>query len=448
MIDLETKNVIKELRLPHQLREYQWQGVEFLMNNRNALLADEMGLGKTVQVAVCLEIIYKKKKKLKSLIVVPSSLKYNWEKELNIWAPSLSTKRTSGGAANRWAVLRSPFNVLIASYTDIRIEIADGNFNKFFDIVILDEAQKIKNATSSTSKAVKLIKRDTSWSLTGTPIENTKDDLVSIFNFLEYGLINVDMRKNQIHKTIKNNFLRRKKEEVLGDMPPIIEQEIRLVLSKQQKLAYDNYFYYTKSTLDKDSNKGQLLAAITKLKQICNYDQDSDKSIKLDTLRPIVDDVISNGKKILVFSQYVDTLKWIASKLTGYRANIYHGGLNEDKRNKLIEEFEDPNSNTGNILLISLQAGGVGLNLQLAETVVLFDRWWNPSLEKQAIARAHRFGKETPLHVINFLVNDSIEEKIDEIISRKEELFDEYVEGAESFESVEFLEEMRKIFLY
>ncbi len=447
-MDSITKKIIKDLFLPFDLRKYQWQGVEFLINNRSALLADEMGLGKTVQVAVCLEIIFKKNKKLRSLIIVPSSLKYNWEQELNRWAPSLSIKRTSGGATNRWAVLRSPFNVVIASYNDIRIEISDGSFNEYFDIVVLDEAQKTKNSNSSTSKSVKLIKRDTSWSLTGTPIENKKDDLVSIFNFLEYGLINVNMRKKQIHKKIKNNFLRRKKEDVLGDMPPIIEQEIRLDLSKQHKLAYDNYFYHTKTTLDQDSNKGQLLAAITKLKQICNYDQDSDESVKLDTLKPIVDNLISNGKKILVFSQYVDTLEWIASKLTNYSPNIYHGGLGEDKRNKLIEEFEDPNSNTENILLISLQAGGVGLNLKSADMVVLFDRWWNPALEKQAIARAHRFGKETPLHVVKFLINDSIEEQIDKIISRKEELFDEYVEGAESFESVELLEEIRKIFLF
>ena len=400
-----------------------------------------MGLGKTVQVSVALEILYRQNKVLRTLVVVPSSLKINWENELKKWAPSLSVQRIVGGAKNRWAFFHLPYNVVIASYEDVQIEFEKSNINEKYGLVIIDEAQRIKNPKSNTSLMCKLIIRKASWALTGTPIENSVDDLISIFSFLKLGLIYSGLGKNEIHSKIKNHFLRRKKVEVLKDIPPIIEQEIPLELIGEQKKAYDscvieNRPYYNSSVI----SYGQLLSLITRLKKLCNYEPDSETSIKLDALKIIVEDIHDSGNKLIIFSQYVETLHWLSNKLSFVPNAIFSGELSENKKNEILNNFE---INEGPfVLLISLKAGGVGLNIPSADSIVLFDRWWNPAVERQAINRAHRFGRSKPLHVIKFFVINSIEEKILEIISKKEQLFSEYIDEAKGFSVSGFSDEI------
>lgn len=410
-----------------RLRRYQIQGAQFLKNSEAALLADEMGLGKTVQTAVALALCDKRIRRI--LLVVPSSLCLNWYRELKRWAPDLIVRRVIGDPEDRLATYRLPIRVLVASYEQIRSDVLNFRSDIVFDLVVLDEAQRIKNAASATSLACRLLPRKRGWALSGTPLENHPDDIASIFRFLKPGLIHAGMPSDEIHKNMASYFLRRTKSEVLPDLPPINVQNIPLELANEQRQAYDRVWMsrvVSNQSGDDSGASAQMLAVITRLKQICNFDYQSGKSVKLDALRLVLDSVILSGEKILIFSQYVETLQWIQNRIE-IPNRIFHGGLSQDQRDAVISEFRQ--SDEARALLLSTRAAGVGLNLQEASTVVLFDQWWNPATEEQAIQRAHRFGRIKPLQVIRLVIENSIEDRIAEILVEKRELFEQYVEG-------------------
>ncbi len=441
-IALETQ-LINSLKLPYQLRPYQWEGIRFLVESDAVLLADEMGLGKTVQVAVSLEILWRKLQLTRAVVVVPASLKLNWETELRRWAPSLSVQRVRGDAANRWAYYLLPINVLVASYEEIRLDIMRFANDVSFDVVVLDEAQRIKNLHSKSSLACRLLNSSRSWALTGTPVENRRSDLISIFRFVKVGVLNQGLSRAEIHSRIRPHFLRRCKRDVLKDLPPIIDQEIPIELQGQQQ---DAYFRAWESRWESSDSSPQgfstanLFAIITKLKQLCNYDEESGESEKLNVLLNMLEAQIAAEDKIIVFSQYVDTLKWLAFRIKDIPHEIFHGGLDQPEREKTLDRFRQKPG--PRCLLMSLRAGGVGLNIQEASTVLLFDRWWNPAVENQAVQRAHRFGRERPLHVIRFIVLETIEERISSIIGKKQKLFESYIEAADSVETPRFSKEL------
>lgn len=401
------------------------------MANRDAaLLADEMGLGKTVQSAVALSL--NKKLFQRTLLVVPASLSLNWQRELKRWAPDLVVRGVIGDAEDRAATYRLPIQVLVASYEQIRSDVHMFDTDLFFDLVILDEAQRIKNVASDTSLACRLIPRKRSWALSGTPLENRPADIISIFRFLKSGLLHQGMSRQDIHERIANHFLRRTKQKVLSDIPPIIVQDIPLELSENQRYAYDEVWSSRFTEVrgkDGRVSSANMLATLTRLKQICNFDPTTGESAKLDALQVLLDSIAQENEKILIFSQYVETLKWISGHIN-LRHDIFDGSLSPSQRDGIITNFHQQSGPRA--LLMSFKAGGVGLNLQEASTVVLFDRWWNPATENQAIHRAHRFGKRKPLQVIRFLVVDSIEERTDEILDEKQTLFNEYIERANS----------------
>ena len=440
--DSETQ-LINNLNLPYQLRPYQWEGIRFLVENEAVLLADEMGLGKTVQVAVSLEILRRKLQLNRTLIVVPASLKLNWETELRRWAPSLSVQRVRGDALDRRAYYLLPINVLVASYEEIRLDLKYFSSDIQFDVVVLDEAQRIKNPNSKSSLACRLLNSNRSWALTGTPVENTLSDLISIFRFVKSGILHQGLSRDEIHSRMQPYFLRRCKRDVLKDLPPIIDQEIPIELQGKQQDAYLKAWDSREEGL-RPSPKGfsfpNIFAVITKLKQVCNYDKGSGESAKLNILMDLLDAQTAEDDKIIVFSQYVDTLKWLALRIKNIPLEIYHGGLSQPEREKMLDRFR--NNSGPRSLFISLRAGGVGLNIQEASTVILFDRWWNPALENQAIQRAHRFGRDRPLHVIRFIVLETIEERISNIIGKKQKLFENYIETAASVNMPRFNKEM------
>ena len=445
-----TTQLINSLKLPHQLRSYQWEGIRFLVESESVLLADEMGLGKTVQVAVSLEILWRKLQLTRALVVVPASLKLNWETELRQWAPSLSVQRVQGNAASRRAYYLLPINVLVASYEEIRLDILRFANDVLFDVVVLDEAQRIKNLHSKSSLACRLLNSNRSWALTGTPVENQRSDLISIFRFVKVGLLNQEHSRTEIHSRIRPYFLRRCKRDVLKDLPPIIDQEMPIELHGKQQDAYFRAWESRWESCDSSPQSfstANLFAIITKLKQLCNYDAESGKSAKLDVLLHILETQVGLEDKIIIFSQYVDTLKWLALQIKDIPHEIFHGGLDQPERAKILDQFRQKPG--PRCLLMSLRAGGVGLNIQEASTVVLFDRWWNPAVESQAVQRAHRFGRQRPLHVIRFIVLETIEERISNIIKKKQELFENYVEAADSVDtptlSKELLEQILEI---
>jgi SNF2 family DNA or RNA helicase len=417
---------------PAPLREYQWDGVSFLFRSESALLADEMGLGKTVQTAIALTLVTRLPAVNRVLIVAPSSLTLNWERELARWAPLLVVRRVVGNDDERGALYQLPIEVLIASYDQIRIDALDKIPAETFDLVILDEAQRIKNASSRTAFACCLLPRRRAWALTATPVENSRDDLQGIFSFVSPGLLDSRMPKRELLQRVEPHILRRRKKEVLGELPPVIMQDMSLDLSPEQRIAYDNLWSkrqddMTQAQAERPVSTVTLFAVLSRLKQVCNFDPASDKSAKWDALSTVLESLVAADDKVIVFSQYVETLSWLSHRMP-VAWSMYHGGLDAEERDAVVQRFE---VGAGpHVLLMSLRAGGVGLNLQAASHVVLFDRWWNPAVETQAIYRAHRFDRARPLHVLRFVTANTVEERISEILAAKQQLFDEYVDGA------------------
>ncbi len=413
-----------------RLREYQRSGVNFLLERHTALLADEMGLGKTVQAIVALRILLRDSNVNRTLVVTPASLRLNWEKEFGLWAPELAIRRLEGDAEDRAAHYMLPVPVLIASYEQIRADSGAIRADLHYDVVVADEVQRLKNVDSRTSLACRAIPRLRTWALTGTPMENTVEDLTAVWGFIKLNVARRGMTKRELHEAIQPYFLRRRKAEVLSELPPIIEQNVYLELSSDQQAAYDSLWDSRRAII---SNYGKpvkaihLLALITRLKQVCNFDFNSGASTKLEELQLIVENLEDIDDKILVFSQYVETLRWLSSRL-GITCDIFHGDLTDENKDAVLTKFRaQPGPRA---LLVSLRAGGVGLNLQEASTVVLFDRWWNPASEMQAIQRAHRYGRTRPLHVFKFIIKNTIEERIADLLNHKQGLFEEYVDDA------------------
>ena len=418
------------LGVPGRLHDFQWEGVAFLYRSCGALLADEMGLGKTVQASVALALLLSARNDMsRALIVAPAAVTINWMSELATWAPSLTVRRVQGNTRDREAYYLLPIPVLVSSYEQIRQDGLDRIPSNTFDVVILDEAQRIKNRDSATALACRLLPRKCSWALSATPLENDAQDVASILGFLD-PLLRLNVSGPQLSAQLKGMMLRRRKAEVRSELPPVIVQDLKLELEPPQRAKYDDLWANRRHAVaasTHDATTTVLLGLITRLKIVCNLDADANASSKLDALREICDGA-GRGARILVFSQFVETLKWVADRIA-LPNDLLIGAMSENERQAAMERFKtepDPR-----VLFVSLRAGGVGLNLGEATHVVVFDRWWNPAVERQAIYRAHRFDREEPLHVVRFMVADTIEERIAAILDRKESLFADVVESAE-----------------
>ena len=418
------------LGVPGRLHDYQWEGVAFLYRSRAALLADEMGLGKTVQASVALALLLSARNDMnRALIVAPAALTTNWMSELATWTPSLTIRRVHGNARDREAFYLLPIPVLVSSYEQIRQDGLDRIPSNTFDVVILDEAQRIKNRYSTTALACRLLPRKCSWALSATPLENDTKDVASILGFLDPST-RLDLSGPRLSAQIETMMLRRRKAEVRGELPPVIVQDLKLDLAPPQRTRYDELWANRKeATAVSTQDVGVvLLGLITRLKIVCNLDVEAGVSSKLDALQEICGGA-GREARILVFSQFVETLKWISGRIA-LPNDLLTGAMSESERQAAMDRFK-----TGpapRVLLVSLRAGGVGLNLGEATHVVVFDRWWNPAVEMQAVYRAHRFDREEPLHVVRFMVTDTIEEHIATILDRKENLFEDVIESAET----------------
>jgi SNF2 family DNA or RNA helicase len=408
-----------------ELRPYQRAGVAFLAANDTALLADEMGLGKTIQAISAIAALANAGEISRVLIVTPASLQTNWKAECERWAPDVPLMQVNGDQEDRLASYNLPVLIQLATYDQVRMDSVKMSAALHFDLVILDEAQRIKNADSLTALSCRLLGRKKSWALTGTPLENRVSDIVGVFRFLNPDLLRSQGAYPHLSETIKPYVLRRRLLDVIPDLPDLIDQTVPLELARAQRLAYQEVeFGAGELAVDTTASPAVLLALITRLKQICNYDEISGESVKLEALQTILEECTGRGKKVLLFSQYVETLEWLSPRITT-SVGIYHGGLSAAEKDATIEHFKAAEGSA--VLLMSLKAGGVGLNLQEASVVILFDRWWNPAAESQAVARAHRMGQKEPVLVYRFLVRDSIEERIQNLLDDKTLLFDEHV---------------------
>jgi SNF2 family DNA or RNA helicase len=431
---LEALVEAESLRFPFRPFAYQMDGVAFLFPRRHAVIADEMGLGKTMQAITAIRLLAHSGQLRRVLLVCPKPLLPNWRRELAEWAPELSVAVIDGSPERRrWTWLESGAVVTLAGYeTVVRDRQLLHAPELRFDLMVLDESQRIKNTSSATSAAVCGIQRDRSWALTGTPIENSTDDLVGIFEFVSPGLLRVGMPAREMGTAVRDSVLRRTKERVLSDLPPKIVCDEAIDLTPEQWETYkraEDEGVIRLEGFERELTIRHVFELVLRLKQVCNFDPATGASSKAERLEADLEECFASGRKAIVFSQWVDTLEELAKRLQRFGPEMYHGRITPARRESALVKFrDDPECG---VLLMSYGAGSVGLNLQFASYVFLFDRWWNPAVEDQAINRAHRIGAAGPVTVTRFVSAGTIEERIDDILRSKRELFSKvFEEGA------------------
>lgn len=438
----ESYEVSKDLNAT--LRDYQVSGFEFFKTLSDyefgGILADEMGLGKTIQTIAFLL----SNKDKKSIVITPTALIYNWKNELEKFAPTLKVGILHAVKSEREKILDNidNYDVLLTTYTTYKNDI-DKYKNINFDYCIIDEAQNIKNPDAIITKAIKNVNAKVRFALTGTPIENNLMELWSIFDFIMPGylynkskfksiFVNNDKNIIELKKLIKPFILRRTKKEVITELPDKIEQKIIIDLEKEHKKAYKGYVnLITRKIKENNQDNITVFSYLTKLRQLClspelmvkNY---QGRNSKLDVLINIIKD--SSDKKILVFSQFTKVLEVIGKRLNEENISYSYldGKTSAKDRVKLVEEF---NTNNNKVFLISLKAGGTGLNLTSANIVVHFDPWWNPAVEDQASDRAHRIGQKNVVNVIKLIAKDTAEERVINLQETKKELIEDVING-------------------
>lgn len=451
------------------LRSYQRRGFRWIKtlhgNGFSGILADDMGLGKTLQVITFLmseweEGGWKEKRDGRSclaLIVTPASLVYNWQSEIEHFAPQLSVKIIAGNQGQREEMISEAVegDILVTSYDLLKRDI-DKYEEIIFENQVIDEAQYIKNQNTQAAKAVKQIQSGFRLAMTGTPIENRLSELWSIFDYLMPGFLysykrfkeklevpiiqnQDDIAMGQLQKMVRPFIMRRLKKDVLRDLPDKLEENVFARIEGEQQKLYDAHVLRMKLLLEGQSDqefkqtKIQVLAELTKLRQICCdpsliYEDYQKGSAKLDMCIELIENAVNGGHKILVFSQFTSMLERIQSRLAQEKIGYYTltGATDKSMRRKLVEKF---NADDTSVFCISLKAGGTGLNLTSADIVIHYDPWWNEAVQNQATDRAHRIGQKKVVTVYRLLTKGTIEERIMEVQEKKKALSDKVLSG-------------------
>ena len=460
---ISKKEIEENIQLPKglkaELRNYQVTGFKWLKildeYQFGGILADDMGLGKTIQLLAVLQSYLEEEKNPKpSMVVCPSSLSLNWKSEINKFAPEIKTLVISGTAEERMTQIESigDYNLVITSYDLLKRDIEAYKLSNYdFKYIIADEAQYIKNNNTQNAKAIKEIHSETRFALTGTPIENSLSELWSIFDFIMPGYLYNYKKFKDVYETqiIRDNdrwaieklkmqiepfILRRTKKQVLTELP---DKTITVLNNEMQDEQLKLYMSFLSNARDEvkneiknngfDKSQIKILALLMRLRQICchpslfisNYEGESSK---LNQCIELLKDAISSGHKILLFSGYSSMLEIIEKELKKENIEYFKltGQTNVGDRIKLVEEFN--NNDEIKVFLISLKAGGTGLNLIGADMVIHYDPWWNLSAENQATDRTYRIGQKKNVQVYKLITKDSIEERIYELQERKANL--------------------------
>ena len=443
------------------LRPYQKDGVKWLYNlykcGLGGILADEMGLGKSLQTIIFIKKVLEEDPNAKILIVTPTALVYNWDNEFKKFSNIIKRKIFNNSKSERHKGIKAyNGNVYITSYGLLREDL-DIYEELNFKVMIIDEAQNIKNPTAMLTKAVKKVRSEVKLALTGTPIENSVLELWSIFDYIMPGFLanktkfkekykigndfddDTNLIINKLRNQVKPFILRRKKQEVLKDLPDKIENNIYIDLSEEEK---KNYASLVKDTKDKmedlvsdgfAKNKMLILTLLTRLRQVCidpkiifeNYHKTSSK---IENLIKVIKEAVTNNHKILLFTSFKTALNIVRDNLEkeGITSYVIDGSVSSKKRQELVDKF---NVDDTNIFLIMLKSGGTGLNLTSADIVIHLDLWWNPQAENQATDRAHRIGQKNTVEVIKLITKGTIEEKILDLQQKKKILSDKLIEN-------------------
>lgn len=460
------------------LREYQKTGFRWLKSlayyGMGGILADDMGLGKTLQV-IAFILSEKKEGGLPNLVVAPTSLVYNWQEEVRKFAPQLKTAVILGTPEERRVLLESctEADLVITSYGLLKRDI-DYYHTHQFQYCIIDEAQHIKNPATLGAKTVKAIKAGSYFALTGTPIENTLTELWSLFDFLMPGYLNTHGKfksryempivKNQdpkalreLNRHIRPFILRRMKRDVLKELPDKIESSMINRMKPEQAKLYAAHLAQAQKDFqavmqDGGFEKGQIkiLALLTRLRQLCCHpglflEGYKGGSGKLEMLVELVEDATASGHRVLIFSQFTGMLRLIQGELIRAGLGYFYldGGTKSEERMRMVNAF---NGGENKVFLISLKAGGTGLNLTGADMVIHYDPWWNPAVEDQATDRAYRIGQDKSVQVIRMITHGTIEEKIYALQQKKKQLVDSVIQPGESFLSRMNERDIRQLF--
>ncbi len=470
--DFEVPESLKQV-----MRSYQKSGFLWLKtlreNGFGGILADDMGLGKTLQVISLLlseqqDYETGEKERRCSLIVCPASLVYNWQKEIERFAPALKTVAVTGNALERKDIIKAvkPGEILITSYDLLKRDVEHYQ-NMIFAVQVIDEAQYIKNAGTQAAKGVKKITAAFKLALTGTPIENRLSELWSIFDYLMPGflhsyqrfreemeipiVINHEEEKmERLQRMIRPFILRRLKADVLKDLPEKLEENLFTKLEGEQLSLYDAHANRLKQVLNKTSDsefkssKIQILAELTRLRQLCCdpallFEDYKGESAKSDMCMELIENAVHGGHKVLLFSQFTTMLDRLAERLkkAGIAYYMLTGSVNKEKRMEMVESFQ---TDDVPVFCISLKAGGTGLNLTVADIVIHYDPWWNIAVQNQATDRAHRIGQKNVVTVYKLVSQGTIEEKIIDIQEKKRKLAEQVLEG-EGMDNISFSKE-------
>ena len=436
------------LNIKADLRDYQKKGIQWLQMLHHygfgGILADDMGLGKTLQAIAFLSSQLQENSRV--LILAPSGLIYNWADEFQKFAPNLDVAVVHGLKPYRETILAEKHQIYVTSYATFRQD-SEIYQDLSFDFLFLDEAQVMKNAQTKIAKTLRKFVVPSVFALSGTPIENNLGELWSIFQIVLPGLLPAkkDFMKlpaERVAKFIKPFVMRRKKEEVLTELPDLIEVVYKNELEDQQKAIYLAQLQQMQERIEHvtaaefQRNRVEILAGLMRLRQICDtpdlfmedYKGDSGK---LDSLRDLLSQIAEGNHRVLIFSQFRGMLDRIEKELPqlGLTSFKITGSTPSQERQEMTKAF---NQGERDVFLISLKAGGVGLNLTGADTVILVDLWWNPAVESQAIGRAHRMGQDQAVEVYRLVTRGTIEEKIQELQEEKKNLVSEVLDGTES----------------
>ena len=471
--EIEPSDSLKKILRPYQVAGYQW--LNYLKDIKwGGILADDMGLGKTVQALSFMEYFKKDTGNLKALVVCPTTLIYNWENEIKKFTPSLTYRIHHGGARTRIKEELTDHEITITTYGTLRSDIKL-LMSIDFDYVILDESQAIKNPSSKVTKAACLLNAKTRLCMSGTPLQNNTFDIFAQMNFLNPGMLGtmeffrqefaipIDKfgdrdRKDHLKKILYPFILRRTKEQVAKDLPEKQEMILFCEMEDEQRNIYDAYrndfrnqILGTIETQGIQKSQLTILQGLMKLRQICDspailneQEKFENHSIKLDELaREITENI--GDHKALIFSQFLGMLALIKAKLDelGVKYEYFDGSTSAPDRQTAIESFQ--NNDEVRVFLISLKAGGVGLNLTAADYVYIVDPWWNPAVEQQAIDRTHRIGQTKNIFAYRMICKDTIEDKILLLQEKKKALAKDIISDDSSFvkaltrEDVEYL---------
>ncbi|GCF94035.1 Snf2 family helicase [Enterococcus florum] len=430
------------------LRPYQETGFRWLKMLKaygfGGILADEMGLGKTLQVITFL-LSEKSQQRIKAVIVAPASLIYNWQAEIKKFAPTLESVVSSGSRDERESLIAKGAEIIITSYASLRQDI-DLHEQQDYQYLILDEAQMVKNAATKTSSALRQLHIPYRFALSGTPIENNLEELWALFQTVMPGFFPSigrfrQLQVKEIAKMIQPFVLRRDKDTVLDDLPERIESNVLSSLTEEQKTVYLAYLRRMKQEVDQmDSatfrkQRVSILAGLTRLRQICDdprlfIEDYQGGSGKLEQVKDLIQAAKENGRRVLLFSQFTSMLSILEQELAdlGITSFYLRGSTKVKDRLTMVDQF---NAGEKDIFLISLKAGGTGLNLTGADTVILYDLWWNPAVEEQAAGRAHRIGQKKVVEVWRMIAEGTIEERMNQLQQEKRELFQKVIQGNE-----------------